>query len=546
MSIAHARAALTVFCAMCAYSQDAPATFRSGVVVVTVPVVVRDRDGRAVGALTKDDFQLFDKGKPQVISRFTVEKADEPGATGDRVFGVESKAGAGQPPASRFVAYLFDDVHLPFADLARARIAAISYLNEALRPGDRAAVFTTSGKNTVDFTADREKLRHAIEQLTPQGRVKHTAADCPEIDEYLADQIVNKKDRQAFQLVVEDARRCPGKQTRLELEARARLVSEMADGEAQSAMEVLEKVVRRMASLPGEREVVVVSSGFLATMHRDQETDVMDEAIRAHVKVNSLDARGLFGMVPGGDASQSVGANITSSNTRILYQADAARSQGDVLGEFAYGTGGVLFHNNNDLLEGFRRTGQRPEFTYVLEFAPRDLKPDGSFHSLKVTVKTPGVTVEARQGYRAPRHANDRGEQTEEDIEQILFSRREEMGLAAELETGFVKTGENSARISVVAHVDLKRTTFKKDGEVNRTTLTVAAAVFDPDGILAGTLEKDFTLTLTDERLAAVVANGVVLPALSFNVARGSYTIRLVVRDAEGQTAARNGAVEIP
>jgi hypothetical protein len=64
--------------------------------------------------LKKEDFQLFDKGKLQVISKFTVEKADghvvpmEVAAT-DPDAADEKKPGA--PTANRFVAYLFDDLH---------------------------------------------------------------------------------------------------------------------------------------------------------------------------------------------------------------------------------------------------------------------------------------------------------------------------------------------------------------------------------------------------------------------------------------------------
>jgi VWFA-related protein len=116
--------------------QDAPVTFHSGVVVVTVPVVVRDGEGRAVGTLKKEDFELFDKGKRQVISRFTVEKGYQPVA-GNRSSGVDggSKAVPGPPPANRFVAYLFDDLHLPFADLVRARVAAIAHLKDGFSRG---------------------------------------------------------------------------------------------------------------------------------------------------------------------------------------------------------------------------------------------------------------------------------------------------------------------------------------------------------------------------------------------------------------------------
>lgn len=44
-------------------AHDAPATFSSRINLVIVPVVVRNRDGKAVGGLKQEDFQLFDKGK---------------------------------------------------------------------------------------------------------------------------------------------------------------------------------------------------------------------------------------------------------------------------------------------------------------------------------------------------------------------------------------------------------------------------------------------------------------------------------------------------
>jgi VWFA-related protein len=45
-------------------------TFQSRVSLVRVPVVVRDKQGQAVGNLQKQDFQLSDRGKPQYISQF--------------------------------------------------------------------------------------------------------------------------------------------------------------------------------------------------------------------------------------------------------------------------------------------------------------------------------------------------------------------------------------------------------------------------------------------------------------------------------------------
>lgn len=96
-------------------SHDSPATFSTKVNLVMVPVVVRNGNGKAIGTFQKEDFQLFDKGKPQMISRFSVEKAGKAvipaeAASDDALF---DKSAAPTSPAlsiaQRFVMYVFDD-----------------------------------------------------------------------------------------------------------------------------------------------------------------------------------------------------------------------------------------------------------------------------------------------------------------------------------------------------------------------------------------------------------------------------------------------------
>src|SRR4051812_7322168 len=134
--------------------KDEPAMFKARVNLVPVPVVVRDKQGKAIGTLKQEDFQLTDRGKPQYIARFSVEKA------GTRVINpivIESadptvKGLEGKPVevADGFTILLFDDVHIAFADLIRAREAAGHHIDGTLKASERFAIYTTSGQTQLD------------------------------------------------------------------------------------------------------------------------------------------------------------------------------------------------------------------------------------------------------------------------------------------------------------------------------------------------------------------------------------------------------------
>jgi VWFA-related protein len=553
---------------------DAPATFSSRVNLVMVPVVVRDRQGRPNGTLHKEDFLLFDQGKPQVISRFSLESGAAP-----VVIPAESNAAASEtspgdaaPPAvtspsniaGHFIALLFDDLHLEIGDLQQVRAAAERYLTESWDPASRAAIFTTSGQTTLDFTDDRAKLRETLDNIRPHPGWIRSGSDCPDLSYYMADQIEQSAGGTVMQGSVLDVtvheimRNCPPpspqvtpqeqqqalQQAQATAMTEARRIVNLSDRDTRLALGVLRDVIRRIALMPGRRGIILVSPGFmLQPEHHFDETDLMDRAIRASTTISSLNARGLYTLIPGGDASQRGSVDPLE----IQYQRESALAEDSVLAELADGTGGTNFHNNNDLLKGFEQLATPPEFVYLLGFSPQSLKFDGSFHTLKVSLKTPGgQAIQARRGYYAPRRAANLEDQAREEIQEALFSRDESNDIPVDLHTQFFKTSDVAAKLAVIARLDLRHLRFRKAEERNRNTLTVTAGLFDRNGNFISGLQKVVGMQLRDQTLQTVMNAGISVRT-NFDVTPGTYVIRVVVRDSEGQTmSARNGAVEIP
>ncbi len=89
------------------------------------------------------------------------------------------------------------------ADLARARNAAVKYIAESMKPVDRAAIFTTSGQNVLDFTDDRAKLEATINRIQVRSRQDNSVIECPPLSDYVADLILNKNDTAALGMAVQ-------------------------------------------------------------------------------------------------------------------------------------------------------------------------------------------------------------------------------------------------------------------------------------------------------------------------------------------------------
>lgn len=392
-------------------------TIRVSVDSMLVPVIVRDAQGRAIGNLTEEDFQVFDRGKLLKISGFTVEtrvnienipSTNSPTASASGAAQSPTGASGAQVPP-RCTVLVFDDMHLNEGDLMRAKAVGTKLLAAPLGKREAVAVVSMSGRNS-GLTQNSAKLREAIAGLSVKNLYRKVGPSCPDIGYYEADLIRNKHDSAALENAIANYLSCSNSiglthdMAEHAVEGAATHELELGDQDARASLSFIGDLVLRMGLLPGRRTLVLVSPGFLAISPESmtETSSIFNQAAKANVTINTLDARGLYSTeIDAGDRGARSGLELLNGMATEHHRQTVERA-GNVLGELADGTGGTYFHNSNDLQGGLQRLMAGPEYLYLLEFSLDGVKRDDSYHALSVKVNRADATVQARSGYFAP------------------------------------------------------------------------------------------------------------------------------------------------
>jgi len=189
-------------------------------------------------------------------------------------------------------------------------------------------------------------------------------------------------------------------------ELKAKQVWSYAENQARSSLQALENSVSRLAAMPGQRSLVLVSTGFLTETQAEKVDAIINRALQKEVVISAIHSPGLEAPAPDEEAGQTLQLPPTLEVTKNTLNNTGSAYLTSVLAGLSSGTGGVFFYNNNDFDEGFRRAAAVPEVLYVLAFSPQELNLNGKFHSLKVTLNAhEHFTIQARRGYFASKSA---------------------------------------------------------------------------------------------------------------------------------------------
>jgi VWFA-related protein len=533
----------------------------SQVVAVEVPVNVVDRNGGPVRGLTAADFEVFDGGEPQPITSFEVIDLKV----------VQSEPAASRPAeklpsgARRHFLFLFDLSFSSPTAILRARLAARDFVLQGLHPADLAAVATYSleagPKLLVTFTPDRSQLARAIDTLGYRETL-----DARRIDplRFLIEPPEDATNTASVGLTDGTDLRAQRDQAVREYLQSLAFATERSErsfemGRISAYSRSLGQMARILNAVKGRKHVILFSEGFdsrlfIGNEPTSQEAEQATQDILAgRLWMADNDQRygntGLQGdvkrMVDEFRRADCVIQAVDIGGLRAGADQRARPSGQEALFHLANETGGELFKDANNLRQPLERMLERTSVTYLLSFERSDLKPDGSFHRLKVKAKLPpGARLSHRAGYYAPRPFKDL-----DPLEKSLLA-SDSIASAAprhDVEVNVLaapfRAGEGVAYVPVILEIGGR--SLLGGHTAKKLNVEIYSYVSDGEGRMRDFFSQRVALDMEKGRRA--MEEGGIKYYGHFDLEPGKYQVRVLVRNGEtGRSGVQTVAVEVP
>jgi VWFA-related protein len=531
-----------------AQQQRAP-TFRADVVLVSVDVIVRDRDGAVVRGLTAEDFEIREDGQAQAIRTFAfqeiddakapvasvelladvqarvVETAQQPATTAARPAAPDAQTplGAQDLVGRRLIVLLFDVSSMQPEDVQRSVESAQKYVDEQMSAADLIAVATVSSQLNVltDFTGAREQVQEALNRL---AYTEGTATPPPDAATMATDEVTTTDP---------DA-------------AAAEEVAELDMFNNDMRLRILKTLAETLQPIEQKKAVVYFSAG-MQRGGSDNQVELraaINAAVRANLAIYTIDTRGLQAVVPGGDATRASGRGQGLFSGRGMAQqfARLSSSQG-TLSTLSMDTGGRAFTDTNNFGEAFTRLRRDMSAYYLLGYNSTNRTKDGRFRRIQVRLKKPDLRVEARAGYYADRDFSHtaRGDR-ETQLQEQLWAAVSATDLPVIVTSDFFRLTPDKYFVPIALAVP--GSFVPVPAGKDKAVLDILGEVRDERGFPVGRIRQ--TMELPAEASATLAGkqvlyqSGVILPP-------GRFSVKVVVREnANGTMGSFEAPIAIP
>ncbi len=573
-------------------------TFQVEVNYVDVDAVVTDAQGNFVTGLTRDDFEVFENGKPQKVDTFSmveipVEKPAEFLYQGRPV--VADTQTNRKPFDGRVYVIVLDDLDVSAMRSTPVKDAAKKFVREFMGANDLAAVVYTSGRKDAaqEFTTNRELLVASIDKFIGQ-RMRSLSLE--RLDSYyqtIAFGYTSRNDADPSGNISSQDHAGYGRVSDpTELERGTR---------ALSVLDTLKNTAEFLGSVRGRRKALLFFSEGLDFPIRDvfgahdattvirASQDAISMAARANVNFYAVDPRGLAGMttdfmegagiangagssgpvimVPGTNTPSS---GVTGASGGIFSVQDELmqefRTSQDTLRELTEETGGFASLNTNNVAPTFERIVNANSRYYVLGYYPPTHPRDGRFHKIEVRVKRPNLRVEARKGYASPRGRTPEERKRDEEARLARDARRPDgkrtstplltalaspipqSGLTFTMQAAPFKNTANEASIALAIELDGSKLPYSEPNAKGTVSNKIELSFFglNAQGKAIAPAWTELDLTLRPETRDRVTAYGVrANPRIS--LPPGRYQIKVGARESvSGQAGSVFYDLEVP
>jgi VWFA-related protein len=325
--------------------------------VVTLPVTVRDKKGKIVLNLTKDDFELEEDGKPQSIRYFNQET---------------------NLPLT--VGLLVDTSMSERDNIDRERSASRSFLDQMItRPVDRAFVihFDREVELLQDLTSDHGKLEKAVGEIDTEQAVQSTQTSDQDSGSHRTMRGGGTKLYDAIFLACDEI-------TKKQKGRKAIVV--LTDGEDRGSQETVNSAIES-----AQKAETVVYTIYIGG-HEDHD--------------NGFNNGGGRGGYPGGGypGGRYPGGGYPGGGypggSRYPRQQENRPDGKKILQRIAQETGGRYFEakKKDSVDDIYAQIAEELRTQFVLGYTPPKDQASG-YHSIHLTAKKKDLTVQTREGY---------------------------------------------------------------------------------------------------------------------------------------------------